>query len=623
MPTISQLPSASAVSAADEIPISQAGVARSASVGTLLAPVQPAIILSSPALLGRNSIGSGGPEQVQVGVGVNLSGGTLVADGLDHSGFPSVSALSVDAELVISNQGSPMLMPASFLRGLFSAGENVAIDPNGVVSAMNGSAVAGTTLSVSGIGDLPILTGLADQDLVPLSHGGSAYAISYSKFLDGITIDQAQAAGPASDSDMLWVAQSSNVMVSQTLRAVWVWVANKLPTYKAPIVEITTSINLDTTLHNGRILVCSQPATLTPLTTDLGSGFQCVVINASLGTVTLGSGFVTSSGSLTLMPWQSATLCCATYSAGTIAFAAMPTGEPTAVVPGQVTGLSASSVAANTIAIFWQSPSSGGAATSYVVQFRLSGTTSWSLTTPVIGSTDYALSGLLPATSYDIMVTALNTSGAGVTSSILTISTAAAAQQAVPPQVIGLVATVASSSSIQLEWAAQSGTSSATSFTVQYRLTGSSSWTFSSSGIIGAGDTISGLAAATSYDFSVVGINAAGSGTASAIITAVTNAAIASVNSITWNLLPSGPYTHGSGAIGINALIIPGSSPVRFGFSTSASSPPSVWTQATLVSTNLWGAYLPTPSTVGTWYTWGEGLDGSGQTVSSGSFQVQ
>ena len=125
------------------------------------------------------------------------------------------------------------------------------------------------------------------------------------------------------------------------------------------------------------------------------------------------------------------------------------------------------------------------------------------------------------------------------------------------------------------------------------------------------------------YDFSVVGINAAGIGATSAIITAVTNAVTASVYSITWNLLPSGPYTHGSGAIGINAVINPASSPVRFGFSTSASSPPSVWTPATLVNTNLWGAYVPTPPTVGTWYTWGEGLDGSGQTVSTGSFQVQ
>jgi hypothetical protein len=534
-----------------------------------------------------------------------------------------VSALSPDSELVISNQGSPMLMQASLLRGLFSAGENVAIDSNGVVSATSGSTIAGTTLSASGVGGLPVLTGLAAQDLVPVSHGGSAYAVAYANLLDGLTIDQAQAAGPASDSDMLWVAQSSNVMVSQTLSAVWVWVADKLPTYKAPIVEISTSVNLDMTEHNGRILVCSQPVTLTPLTTNMGSGFRCVVINGSLGTVSLGSGFVSSSGSLTLTPWQSATLCCATYSAGTIAFAAMPTGAPAGVIPGQVIDLSVSGVTTNTIAMSWQPPSSGGAATSYVVQFRLSGTTSWSLTTPVIATTEYVLNGLLPATSYDIMVTALNTAGAGAPSSVLTISTAAAAPQGVPPQVTGLVATVASSSSIQLEWAAQSGASAAASFTVQYRVTGSSTWTFSSSGITGAGDTISGLAAGTSYDFSVVGINAAGIGATSAIITAVTNAVTASVYSITWNLLPSGPYTHGSGAIGINAVINPASSPVRFGFSTSASSPPSVWTPATLVNTNLWGAYVPTPPTVGTWYTWGEGLDGSGQTVSTGSFQVQ
>ena len=95
----------------------------------------------SLALLGRTSIGSGGPEQVDVGLGISLAGATLVADGLDHAVFPVISSLPIGSELVISNQGSPMLMQASLLRGLFSAGQNVAIDPNGVIS----SSLAGTS----------------------------------------------------------------------------------------------------------------------------------------------------------------------------------------------------------------------------------------------------------------------------------------------------------------------------------------------------------------------------------------------------------------------------------------------------------------------------------------------
>ena len=65
---------------------------------------------------------------------MSLSSGTLIADGLDHAIFPVISSLSLESDLVISNQGSPMLMQASLLRGLFSAGPNVTIDPNGIIS---------------------------------------------------------------------------------------------------------------------------------------------------------------------------------------------------------------------------------------------------------------------------------------------------------------------------------------------------------------------------------------------------------------------------------------------------------------------------------------------------------
>ena len=473
MPTISELPSATTVSAADEVPISQSGIARAASVGTLLASTQPAIIVDSSSLLGRTSIGSGGPEQVDVGIGVSLSSGTLVADGLDHAAFPTASSFYIGSDLVISNQGSPMLMQASLLRELFSAGQNVTIDSNGVISTATEATITGTVVSGSSIGELQVVTALAAQDLVAVSHAGSDYAIAYSNFLDGITIDQAPAAGPASDSDTIWVAQGSNVMASQTFSAIWVWLANNLPTYKAPVVEITTNTNLDTTVHNGRILVCSQPVTLTPLTTNMGSGFECMVINASTGNVTLGAGFVSSNGSLVLTPWQSATLCCVTYSAGTIAFAAMPStasAGTSAAVPGQASGLAASGTTATTITVSWQPPSSGGVVASYVVQFRVTGTTTWSSSASVVSATTYELTALQPATSYDIAVLAQNAAGTGTASAMLTVVTATAstAPPTVPSQVSGLAVIPTSSNAVQLSWSAQTGTSAATSFTVQY-----------------------------------------------------------------------------------------------------------------------------------------------------------
>ncbi len=40
------------------------------------------------------------------------------------------------------------------------------------------------------------------------------------------------------------------------------------------------------------------------------------------------------------------------------------------------------------------------------------------------------------------------------------------------------------------------------------------------------------------------------------------------------------------------------------------------------VNTNLWGAYVNTPSVPGTWYAWAEGTDGSTPTVYPTGFSV-
>src|SRR6195952_5247403 len=457
MPTISQLPAATLVSAGDKVPVSQEGTARAISIGALLASTQPEIIIDSPSLLGRASLGSGGPEQVGVGTGINLSRGTLVADGSDHAIFPVVSNLSLESDVIVSHQGTPMRMQASLLRGLFSAGHNVAIDPDGVISSSAAGTVSGSINAGSPISALPVTTALSSDDLVPMSHSGSDYAVTYGTLLGGVTIDQAQVAGPAGDSDTIWVAQGSNIMASQNFSAIWVWIAKKLATYRAPVVEVTTNTSLDATVHNGRLLICSQPVVLNPLTNNMGNGFQCTVINASSGIVVLGSGFISSNGLLALAPWQSATLSCATYSAGTIAFAYMPPAAVASTLPGQVTGVVSSAVISTAITVSWQPPLSGGVASWYIVQFRQTGTTSWSSSAPVANGTTYQLTSLQPATSYDIAVAAQNVIGLGAASAPLTAATSTAAPVSVPTQVVGVVASATSTSDIQLSWNTPSG----------------------------------------------------------------------------------------------------------------------------------------------------------------------
>ena len=94
MPTILQLPPASLVTAADEIPISQNGTTRAVSVGTLLATTQPAILSPTGTLLGRTSLGEGGPEPIQIGTGLHLASNALAANGADHARFAIETALT-------------------------------------------------------------------------------------------------------------------------------------------------------------------------------------------------------------------------------------------------------------------------------------------------------------------------------------------------------------------------------------------------------------------------------------------------------------------------------------------------------------------------------------------------
>gem|GEM_PF-4219580 len=80
MPTVAQLPEATAVNSTDQILIDQNGVSITATVVQLLGSTQPALTLASDSLLGRVSPLVGGPEAVGIGPGVQLSRGALQAD---------------------------------------------------------------------------------------------------------------------------------------------------------------------------------------------------------------------------------------------------------------------------------------------------------------------------------------------------------------------------------------------------------------------------------------------------------------------------------------------------------------------------------------------------------------
>ena len=143
MPTISQLPSATAVTGADQIPLSQNGLTRSATVSLLLSSTQPVISLAQNNLLGRASAGQGGPEPIKIGTGLSLLGTALTPNGQDHLGFTQATSLQPSDELVINSGVVPKLVAASQVRSMFSAGSGVTIDQNGVISATSGSSGTG------------------------------------------------------------------------------------------------------------------------------------------------------------------------------------------------------------------------------------------------------------------------------------------------------------------------------------------------------------------------------------------------------------------------------------------------------------------------------------------------
>jgi hypothetical protein len=288
--------------------------------------MQPAISAPSGTLLGRVSLGPGGPESVGIGGGLRLQSGVLAANGADHASFPRQVILEPSDQAVISSGSTPMLLDLSLLRGLFSAGSNIIIDQAGTISAVLGEPSGNVGDSVYSITDLPVVTTVFSTDLISINQGGTADSITYLNFMNGLTIKEAQSAVAASDSDMTWVAQGSDTMVCQTFGAIWAWILSKQPSYKYPVVEIMTDTALDGTMHNGRILVCSQSITLTPVFANMGSGFTCSVINLSGATVSFGTGIISSTGVSVLPAGLSCVMQGVSYSGGNVIYASVAGG---------------------------------------------------------------------------------------------------------------------------------------------------------------------------------------------------------------------------------------------------------------------------------------------------------
>lgn len=621
MPTISQLPTASSVAASDQIPLSQDGVARSTSVASLLADVQPAIMVGQGSLLGRTSIGAGGPEEIVVGPGLVLNDGTLTtADGLLNA-LEALETIAGEDRLVIRRDGQLGVVPVSAIRVMHKAGGHITIDGDGTIAAVWPTAAdIGASGSVD-IRNLPRSHALLASDLIPINRGGVNQATTYATLLNAQTIDQAAPAGACGDSDLVWVAQAGNTMARQSFSAIWSWIAGRLPDARRALVEIGADTVLDGTVHNGRTLVCTQPVLISPSIQNMGAGFHCEVINLSAGPVTFADGIILSSDDASLAPRRSAFIRLLALASGAVAYANVQGASIVSSLPGAVQNLTVAAVTASSIGLTWVAPTTGAPPFTYTILYRVSGAGGW--TNGPSGLTDAlgSLQGLTSGVTYEVVVVAANASGSGNLSGVVTAATQGSAST--PGQPLNLTATTQGPNSVSLAWAAPTSGGAVASYVVQHRSVGASVWSNSLTGLTVRTAVISGLTAATAYEFRVLAENTDGIGPASAVASATTEPMAGAVTSIQWNLTPAGPYTHGSGAIGVNVLVTPSNAAVRLGFSTSATVPPATWTLAVHVMTNLWGAYVDTPATAGTWYAWAQGTDGSATTPYATPFTVQ
>jgi len=397
-------------------------------------------------------------------------------------------------------------------------------------SATSAAALAAVALSVPA---LDVVSSVASTDTVPIGQGGSTVAVTLQTLLNPETIDLLSAASPASDTDTFPSGQGSNVLLRQTLSGVWSLMASHLPGYHRPVVELTENTNLDGSTHNNALLICSQAVTITP-TGTMGSGFMCDVVNVSGSNVTLGAGITTSNAGNVLPTGESARICSATYSGGTVNFATLSAGSggPAPAAPGQVTGLATSGATSSTMTLSWTAPGSGGTPTAYTVNYRVTGSGPWSSATTSASASPYTVTGLSASTSYDFEVIATNSGGSGTASSAVTASTDAAG--AAPGAPTNLAAGAATSSTMTLTWSAPGSGGTVSGFSAYFKLHSGSTWSLATAGLAASATsyTVTTLASGTSYDFYVAANSAGNGSTASGTVTASTTT-IAGPNAVT------------------------------------------------------------------------------------------
>jgi len=601
MTTIAELPAVATVGPGDLLPLSQAGLTYSVSVSQLTASLQPVINVPTGDLLGRKSAGVGGPESVALGAGLALSDGTLAANGGDHAGFPLQAAMSLSDNIVVETGGAPGLLAISALRGLFTAGTGIAIN-NGVIG-VTVSGIAGPA-GPQGVAGPPGATGpqgptgaagqgltapsaqnsartIGASDYVAIWQNGVTAWIPYGQLIGGQTITQLPAAAPAADSDTLLVAQGGNSLNVQSFGALWTYLQGKIPTLKTNVVELTTNTVLDGTVHNDRLLVASQPITLTANFSNMGSGFNCTLINLSAGSITMGTGISSGSGTTSLPPGGSTSLVGITYSGGSLVWwSGVVPNAPTLTV-ASIAAPAPSTSFVITGGIFNDAPTA--------LDYSTNGGTTWvAASSPIITANAYSFTipGLSGGT-YTIQVRDHNNPAVLGVSNAFTITPPTIAINALPASVTLGAALSVSGSVSPANTAVRVGASSSAT-------TAPTTWTNA---------TVSSGSWSASLTPAAIGtIYVWAQQTSATSVQAISGA----VQVIAASLSVTAPAAGTAGAaLAVTGTVSPAGDAVNVQLATQKSTPPTTgWTAATKTGGSF--AASLTPSAAGTYYAWAQ-----------------
>ena len=193
-------------------------------------------------------------------------------------------------------------------------------------------------------------------------------------------------------------------------------------------------------------------------------------------------------------------------------------------LPSAPQTLAATSVAATTLTLTWELPSSNGGSpiTDYKIEVSSNGGSTWSaIPHTASNSRAFNVTGLMKGRAYQFRVSTITAIGKGVSTSALSVTTVGNP----PPSPTTLKVTATTTTTVTLSWsqAAVVNGSAVRNYTVEYSTNSGSTWTVASKPVSTSKSvTLSGFRTKTTYRFRVKAINDVGGSGYSNTITVAT-----------------------------------------------------------------------------------------------------